>query len=393
MSENDVPTPAQDQPSTPARSLAGLRAAIDATDHELLQLLAQRNALVAQVAAVKRTERRPIRDADRETTLLRDRRAHADALGLAPDLIESLFRLVLWASRDRQAALKVEAPLDLAPKTVAIIGGEGGMGRCLARLLSDLGCGVLSADLDTTFTPADAAREADVVIISVPIAATEHVIAEVGPLVRDDALLMDVTSAKAGPVAAMLAATERQQASVVGAHPLFGPAVHSLQGQRVVLTRGRGDAWFDWVRRMFAARGLVVVESTPQEHDAMMAIVQVLTHFSTEVLGRTLTDLRVDLARTQLFTSPIYMIELLMTARHFGQSAELYAGIQMSNPDTERVLASFCEAADKLRDVVNRRDVAAFAEAFANVRRHFGPLADEALEKSSFLIDRLVERM
>ena len=65
-----------------------------------------------------------------------------------------------------------------------------------------------------------------------------------------------------------------------------------------------------------------------------MAIVQVLTHYSTEVLGRTMQRLDVPVMETLRFTSPIYHMELLMTARHFAQSADLYASIEMSNPNT-----------------------------------------------------------
>ena len=43
------------------------------------------------------------------------------------------------------------------------------------------------------------------------------------------------------------------RASVAGTHPLFGPSVHSLQGQRVILCRGRGEGWEVWLRDMFRA--------------------------------------------------------------------------------------------------------------------------------------------
>ena len=42
-------------------------------------------------------------------------------------------------SRERQAALRAEVPPDVEPKTIAIIGGEGGMGLSLNTLFSDLG--------------------------------------------------------------------------------------------------------------------------------------------------------------------------------------------------------------------------------------------------------------
>ncbi len=371
------------------RPLPVLRAIVDAVDHEILQLLERRNGLVGEIAQVKRSEGRAIRDFTRERELIADRRDHAAQLGLSPEVIESIYRLVLWASRDRQAALKAEVPPDIEQRTVAIIGGKGGMGSCMAQMFGELGHAVLIADLDTQLTPAEAARVADVVLISVPIDCTEDVIRELGPLVRTDGLIMDVTSVKTGPVHAMLDSTA---AAVVGTHPLFGPSVHSLQGQRVVMTRGRGDEWFDWVYRMLHARGLNIVETTPETHDETMAIVQVLTHFATEVMGRALADLRVPLQQTLEFTSPIYLIELLMAARHFGQSSDLYAGIQMGNPVGGKVIAAFVDAARRLQETVSDADRTAFSRMFREVHDYFGEFTTEAMEKSSFLIDRIVER-
>jgi len=372
-----------------ARPLSVLRAMIDAIDHDLLHLLSRRNGLVAEIAQFKREHGLQIRDLQRETELLGDRRSRAAPLGLSPEMIESMFRLILWASRDRQAALRAEVPLDVEPRTVAIIGGQGGMGRCMSALFADVGHAVMIADLETRLTPREAAAVADVVVISVPIDRTVAVIEELGPLVRQDALLMDVTSIKAAPLAAML---RHSRASVVGTHPLFGPSVHSLQGQRIVLTPGRGDAWHAWLKGVLHARGLTLLETDGENHDRVMAVVQVLVHFATEVMGRTLAELDVSMQETLAFTSPIYLLELLMTARHFAQAPELYAAIQMSNPRTAEVTAAFLEAARHLRTVVEARDQAAFAKHFHQVRAFFGPFTEQALAQSDFLIDRLVER-
>ncbi len=380
-----TPSPQPDQ----ARPLPVLRAMIDALDHDLLRLLARRDGIVAEIAEYKRRHTVPIRDAGRERDIIADRRDRAAPLGIAPEFAESLFRLVLWASRDRQAALRAEVPPAIEPRTVAVIGGQGAMGRCMADLFGDLGHAVMISDVDTRLKPEEAAAVADAVCISVPIDATVEVIRALGPHVRPDALLFDVTSVKAAPVRAMLDAT---RAAVVGAHPLFGPSVHSLQGQRVVLCRGRGDEWFDWLQQMLQARGLSVMEAAPDAHDKAMSIVQVLLHFATQVMGKTLADLDVSIDETLAITSPIYLMELLMTARHFAQSPDLYASIQMSNPAAPDVTAAFAAAARSLQAVTAARDRDAFVQSFKDVRSFFGPFTDRALEQSSFLIDRLVER-
>ena len=362
---------------------------IDALDRDLLQIMAKRMALVAEVAVYKRQFGLKIRDATRERELLRDRHERAKELGLPSDEIESIFRLLMRSSRDHQAALRAEVPMDAASYTVAIIGGHGRIGRVMARLFGDLGHRLLLVDTDTTLRADEAAASADVVVISVPIDVTESVIREVGPYVREGALLMDVTSVKEAPLRTMLEATP---ASVVGTHPMFGPSVHTLQGQRVVICRGRGDTWADWVAQSFAARGLVITETTATQHDRAMSVVQVLTHFQTQVQGLTLSRLGLPLAETMPFTSPAYLLELYVAARHFAQDPALYGSIEMRNPRTAEVTAVFGQSVHDVADILARGDQAAFSRLFDDVRSFFGDFTTEALEQSSFLIDRIVER-
>lgn len=368
--------------------LMELRRALDALDHELLDLLVRRMGVVAEIAARKREHRVRIRDLDRERRILEDRCARAAELGLPTGSVESVWRQLMLMSRERQAALRVEVPPDVEPKTIAIIGGEGGMGRSLTTLFSDLGHDVRSADLETELRPAEAAAMGDVVIISVPIRETRAVIEQLGPLVREDALLMDVTSIKADPMRAMLSST---RASVLGTHPMFGPGVNTYQGQRVVICPGRGQDWLEWTRQMFTARGLVITEATPEEHDSMMAIVQVLHHFKTQVLGLALSRAGTPLEETLRFTSPAYLLEAYVTGRHFAQSPELYGPIEMLNPDSGRVVEVFRNAAADLGAILAAGDQDAFDQVFAEVRAFFGDFSQEALEQSGFLIDRLVE--
>jgi chorismate mutase / prephenate dehydrogenase len=377
------------QPPDSRQQLEALRAEIDAVDRKVLELLRERMGIVARVAEHKKQSRIEIRDYTRERKILDDRRALASQLGLDPEPIESIYRQIMISSRDYQASLGAAQVIGATQKRVAIIGGAGAMGGVLTRMFSDLGHQVDIADVATSLTPERAAAEADVVVISVPIASTEQVIARLGPLVRSDALLLDVTSIKLAPVAAMLAST---QASVVGTHPMFGPGVHSLQGQRVVLCKGRGDHWYGWLRDNLKARGLVVTESSAEEHDRAMALVQVLTHFQTQVLGLSLARSGIPLSESQRFTSPAYLMELYVAARHFAQDPKLYGPIEMLNPKTGHVVDTFRAAAEEVADILRSRDQARFDAMFEEVRAFFGEFATEAIEQSSFMIDRLVER-
>ncbi|MDP7006317.1 MAG: bifunctional chorismate mutase/prephenate dehydrogenase [Phycisphaerales bacterium] len=380
----------QNQHNLVPDELVPLRDEIDKIDHQILDLLSQRNTVVEKVAEVKKNTGFGIRDFAREKVLLEDRGNRAQSAGLRSEVIESLFRVILWASRDRQASLGAELPKDMDIKTISIIGGNGGMGQLLVKLFEDFKHRVLVADLGTELSNTEAANQADVVIVSVPIQETKNVIEEISPHCKDHSLLMDITSTKTEPIETML---KNFNGSVIGTHPLFGPNVHTLQGQRIAVVCGRDQGeWYQWLCKILHARGLSIIDTTAEEHDKTMGIVQVLTHQTTEVLGRTIQQLNVDVNRTLEFTSPIYLMELLMAARHFAQSADLYASIQMNNPETGHILDVLNQTGNELRRMVIQKDREGFRKMFSEVHDHFGDFSEQALEQSSFLIDRLVER-
>src|SRR5262245_51905539 len=99
---------------------------IDALDREVLRVLSRRMALVAEIAEHKREHGIAIRDLAREREGLEGRSADAQSLGLPLSVVESVFRLLLLASREAQAALKAQVPIDQAQRTVAVVGGKGG---------------------------------------------------------------------------------------------------------------------------------------------------------------------------------------------------------------------------------------------------------------------------
>ena len=103
---------------------------------------------------------------------------------------------------------------------IGIIGGAGGMGRWFASFFQKEGYTVHVSGEGIGLRPAEMAAACPVVIVSVPIGVTQAVIGEVGPHMKQDSLLMDLTSLKAGPVRAML---EASASEVIGLPPAVRP--------------------------------------------------------------------------------------------------------------------------------------------------------------------------
>ncbi|MDB4976174.1 MAG: Prephenate dehydrogenase, partial [Myxococcaceae bacterium] len=370
------------------RDVGTLREQIDELDRSLLELLGQRMTVVSQLASTKHEQGLPVRDGERERELLDSRAVWARQQQLPDELVRPLFGVIMRASRERQVAQMAALTAPDEHKTIAVIGAHGGMGKRMCALFEGLGHRVLAVDRTTSLTAEQAAQRADVTLIAVPITATEQVLREVGPHVPAHGLLMDISSLKQRPLETMLACTA---ASVLGTHPMFGPLVRTLHGQRVVLCPGRGDAWLRWAERTFQAGGLVTAQSTAEEHDRAMAEVQVLSHFQTEVMGLTLARLGTPLEQSLRFSTPPYLMELYMAARHFSQDSSLYSSISMDNPRTEQITQAFLDATSSLREILLTRDKEGLASVFTQVRSFLGSFGPHAVEQSKHLVASLAE--
>ena len=140
-----------------------------------------------------------------------------------------------------------------------IIGGNGQMGRWFTRFFESQGWKSSVADVGTPQTSQEVAALADVVILSVPIPKVTEVAREVAPYLKPDAALMDLTSVKQRPMAAMMAAFPGE---VVGTHPLFGPGEATIEGRTMVLCQGRGERWFQWLQDLLTQAGARVKITT-----------------------------------------------------------------------------------------------------------------------------------
>jgi prephenate dehydrogenase len=237
---------------------------------------------------------------------------------------------------------------------IGIIGGTGGIGRWFAAFFRAEGYTVHVAGRTTETTVTQLADRCRVVIVAVPIAATVEVIRRVGPLLGAGALLMDLTSFKTEPVRAMLDATV---ADVLGCHPLFGPDVQGLKDQNVVLCPGRGERGRTWFRELLRKNGAGVVETTPERHDRMMALVQGLNHLNTMALGLTLREAGVSPEELAPFSTPIFRTKTTILEKVFGSNPRLYAELVASNPDVAGLLDLYERNVARLKALVAGKDV------------------------------------
>jgi chorismate mutase / prephenate dehydrogenase len=370
-----------------AEELNALRDKIDVVDRQLLDLLAQRLALVGEVGEVKSRHGLPIYAPDREASMLAGRRVEAERLGVPGDLIEDVLRRVM---RESYASEKDTGFTCINPALgkIVIIGGEGQLGRLFGHMFSLSGYRVETLEQADWPRSDEILADAGLVMVAVPIDITCQIIDRLGTLPAD-CLLVDVTSVKSQPLAHMLAT---HTGPVLGLHPMFGPDVASFAKQVIVCCLGRDPAASQWLLEQMTIWGARLQQVEAKAHDEAMTLIQALRHFATFAYGWHLSQEGADLEQLLGLSSPIYRLELAMVGRLFAQDPELYADIILSSPQNLAMVRRYFERFGEVLHLLEQGDRAGFITAFRQVSDFFGPHADQFLKESRMLLAQANDR-
>lgn len=162
------------------------------------------------------------------------------------------------------------------------------LGNLREREISD----VVSCDV------AEVVRDADLVILCVPICAMAGLAAEIVRFVRPECIVTDVGSVKAS-VVAELEPIFAGHCRFIGSHPMAGKAESGIEaaeaglfaGTTCILTRsGRDDGSEGTVQSFWEALGCRVVAMSPQEHDECVALISHLPHLVAGNLIRAVAE-------------------------------------------------------------------------------------------------------
>jgi prephenate dehydrogenase len=148
-----------------------------------------------------------------------------------------------------------------------------------------LDLGVIDAMANDVVT---AVQGADLVLVAVPVSATQATFAALAPALSAQALLMDVGSTKTDVVAAAMATLGERLPCFVPAHPIAGKEVAGVehadadlyQNRQLILTpmATSGLRKIAQAHDVWEAIGSQVITLHPEQHDATFAAVSHLPH-------------------------------------------------------------------------------------------------------------------
>lgn len=192
----------------------------------------------------------------------------------------------------------------------------------------------------------------DIIIPSIPSQFFTKFFTDHKRLINPEALVIDVCSVKVNPLR-VLQDLLPQSCSIMGTHPMFGPASiqknNGITGLRCVVVPVRASEKQVATLEVFLGDtlGLTVVRRTAEQHDMEMAYVQGLSHYIARVM-----DI-MDIPDSELATLA-YEDLIDMKNIQAKDTWDLFESIMYENPYASEVNQHFKAAQSELDDKLSK---------------------------------------
>ena len=351
-----------------ADELLELRNRLDEIDTGIVDLIAERQAVVTAIGDHKLRTGAPLRHYEREREVIERGVARAESHGLSGRVAREILETLIHHSIGNQENYKLAQSDHGQGKQALVIGGLGRMGEWMARYLDMVGYHVVVADRVERETPFDRedeweARvdEFDVVVVAVPLRPSNdilHRLAELGPR----GLVFDIGSLKS-PMRSGLQALTEAGCRVCSVHPMFGPNEIGLSGRHILFVdTGHAEAMAE-ARALFAHTAAECVDLSLEEHDEVMAWVLGLSHLVNIAFASALAESGEAVPLLRSISSSTFNAQLKVAAQVVSENPHLYYEIQQGNEATGQVVGQFRRALDQLAEAVRAGDEDTWTEA------------------------------
>src|SRR5512139_2447298 len=347
------------------KSLDELRARLDVLERQLLDLVAERQAISTEIAAVKRATGQSTRDYRREREVLLKARRDAEAVGVSPALAESILRSLIRGSLTTQEQARVSAQGRGSGRSALVIGGRGKMGRWMADFLASQGFRIVVADpagevpgYEWRRDWQDDPLDEHLIVVAAPLKTSGQILAALAAR-RPKGVVFDIGSLKS-PLRAGLAALRDAGVRVTSVHPMFGPDTELLSGRHVILIDLGVPEALEEARSLFVSTMADLVVMSLDEHDRLIAFVLGLSHALNIAFFTALAESGEAAPRLARMSSTTFDAQLDVATRVAAESPELYYEIQSLNDYGEESLNALRTAVDRVWQAVHERDAAAF---------------------------------
>jgi chorismate mutase/prephenate dehydrogenase len=348
-----------------ADELLKLRQRLDTIDTSIVDLIAERQAVVTTIGEHKLQTGLPLRHYEREREVIDRGVARAESLGLEGSVARDILQTLIHHSLSNQETHKLVRSEHGQGRRALVIGGLGRMGVWMSRYLDMVGYQVDIADRaagETPFKQVDdwqaETNDYDLVVVAAPLRPSNDILLELAEL-KPQGLIFDIGSLKS-PMRAGLDALRANGCKVCSVHPMFGPSELGLSGRHILFVDVGNKQAIDEARALFAHTAADCVELSLEEHDEVMAWVLGLSHLVNIAFAGTLAQSGEAVPLLKQISSSTFNAQLNVAIQVVSENPHLYYEIQQGNVNTTEVSRHFRKVLDELIRAVAENEEAVF---------------------------------
>lgn len=347
-------------------TLEDLRQELSSIDRQLIELVANRQELVARIGQSKQASGRGTRDYEREKEVMSMARRQAESLHVDANLAEEIMAALIKSSLTHQERSRVAAEGKGDGRRVLVIGGAGKMGGWFVNFFDSQGFATTVADSSLAQgAPGfrdwrDAGIDYDVIVVAAPMVVSGEILTQLAEL-SPDSLIFDIGSLKT-PLKAGLAALAEAGCKVTSLHPMFGPDTELLSGRHLIFADVGSSAATDEAKALFSSTMVDQLDMGLDEHDHLIAYVLGLSHALNIAFFTALADSGEAAPKLARLSSTTFDAQLLVSAAVAQDNPRMYFEIQHLNQFGMNPLDALCKSAAEIREVVADGDEAGFVE-------------------------------
>jgi len=349
------------KPPLTADELLELRNRLDDIDSGIVDLIAERQAVVTAIGEHKLKTGAPLRHYAREREVIDRGMARAESHGLPGAVARDVLETLIHHSLSNQETYKLVQSDHGVGKTALVIGGLGRMGEWMSRYLDMVGYHVDVADPVEKETPFDRADDwdsrvddYDVIVVAVPLRPSNDILHHLADL-KPGGLVFDIGSLKS-PMRTGLEALAAAGCRVCSVHPMFGPDEIGLSGRHILFVDTGNSEAMSEARALFAHTAADCVDLSLEEHDEVMAWVLGLSHLVNIAFASALAESGEAVPLLRQISSSTFNAQLQVAAQVVSENPHLYYEIQQGNRMTGDVVDHFRRVFDALARAVREKD-------------------------------------
>lgn len=344
-----------------------LRQEIRRTDMEIIDLISRRTDLAEQIGRIKKENGSPIRNVAVEKKVIERYTDASASSGVSEETLSQIAKALIKEAVDREASIPGAYHVK---KDIAVIGGSGKMGKWISDLLKADGHTITDIDPRAgNGLSVEDAKNADVVIISVPIDATDGVLRQLDGICRPDALIFDLTSLKT-PVSDTLKDMAKRR-KVTSMHPMFGPSASSIYNRNLIVCDCGCKKAVDEAVSLFDDKGGNLRIMDLDKHDEYMSYVLGLSHAVNIAFFTVLQRSGISFEDMCTVASTTFRKNMETNESVAMEDPKLYYDIQHMNCHRDAMWNTFSDAVEDLKKASLEDDNTDFIRMMDTGREYF----------------------